>query len=113
MSSMQHVPGSHLPVNISLADATIRSASPDTEKVEATLKNKHFEPQHLRIVTFHGEGRSLFYVVNTSASEDDQPAIVETFLTREEAERICRGGNSSYQRDQSGDNDANKAKNNA
>ena len=90
MRSIQHVPNSHHPVTNSLADATMRSVSLDKDKVEVTLTSELFEPQRFRIVSFHGEGRSLFYVVNASASEDEQPAIVETFFTREEAECFCR-----------------------
>jgi hypothetical protein len=38
------------------------------------------------VVPWHGEGRSLFYVVDGHAPEDEQPAILGTFTRREWAE---------------------------
>ena len=39
-----------------------------------------------RIVTVHGEARSLFHVLDTIAPEGEQPAIVASFESREYAE---------------------------
>jgi hypothetical protein len=39
-----------------------------------------------RIVTAHGEHRSLFYVVDAAAPEDEQPCVVATATCRTDAE---------------------------
>ncbi|HEV7766389.1 MAG TPA: hypothetical protein VGQ76_15400 [Thermoanaerobaculia bacterium] len=40
------------------------------------------------IVIFHGEGRSLFYIVDAEAPDKQQPAVVDTAHTHEEAVTI-------------------------
>lgn len=40
------------------------------------------------IVIWHGEARSLFYVVDADAPEDEQPAVIATAHSYEEAEAI-------------------------
>jgi hypothetical protein len=40
----------------------------------------------LDVVVWHGEGGTLFYVVDTAAPDDDQPAVLATFWQRWEAE---------------------------
>lgn len=42
------------------------------------------------IVTWHGEGKSLFYIVDETTPEKDQPAVVATFETRTDAEHFIR-----------------------
>ena len=41
------------------------------------------------VITWHGEHRSLFYVVDTQAPEEEQPAVVASFESRDAAERHC------------------------
>jgi hypothetical protein len=40
-----------------------------------------------KIITWHGESRSLFYVVDAWASTDEQPYVVRTFHDRADAAR--------------------------
>lgn len=37
---------------------------------------------------WHGESKSLFYVVDAEATEENQPYIVATFDSREEADEL-------------------------
>lgn len=38
-----------------------------------------------KIVIWHGEARSLFYIVNADAPEEEQPAVERTAYAYEEA----------------------------
>ena len=38
------------------------------------------------VTVWHGERRTLFYVVNMQTAEENQPDIVATFHSREQAE---------------------------
>ena len=42
----------------------------------------------LRIVPYHGEGKSLWYIVNPQAPEADQPCILATAKSPEEAQLV-------------------------
>lgn len=42
--------------------------------------------KRLTITVWHGEARSLFYVVDADAPHDEQPAVVVSCHSREEAE---------------------------
>ena len=44
-----------------------------------------------RVVTVHGESRSLFHVVDVNAPETDQPAIVASYYERWRAENHAKG----------------------
>lgn len=58
-------------------------------KVKATMN-----PSNLAIVAVHGESGSIFHVVDPEASEDDQPAILASYSTRDAAIRamaVTRG----------------------
>jgi hypothetical protein len=46
--------------------------------------------RHLKIVSYHGEGRSLWYVVDAEAANDEQPCVVATAPSMETAEAILR-----------------------
>ena len=41
------------------------------------------------VTAWHGEGRSIFYVVDTQAREDEQPSIVASPIDRGVAERVA------------------------
>jgi hypothetical protein len=43
-----------------------------------------------RIVVAHGEHRSLFYIVDAAAPDDEQPCVLATRRSREEAEAALR-----------------------
>ncbi len=43
-----------------------------------------------KVVVWHGEHRTLFYVVDTAAHQDDQPAVVVTYHSRREADEAAR-----------------------
>ena len=45
----------------------------------------------LRIVPWHGETKSLFYVVDVDMPDAEQPAIVACFEDRAEAEAWIKG----------------------
>lgn len=38
------------------------------------------------VTTWHGEGRSLHYLVDTGQPEEEQPAVMDTFDRRSDAE---------------------------
>ena len=40
------------------------------------------------LVPWHGEGRTLWYVVDTSAPEAEQPSVLVTLTRAEEAEHV-------------------------
>lgn len=46
-----------------------------------------------RVITWHGESGSVFYVVDTHAPEDEQPAIYASPRTRADADRVCQFAN--------------------
>ncbi len=39
-------------------------------------------PDRYRVTTFHGEGATLYHVVDGEAPEGEQPAVVESFSTK-------------------------------
>jgi hypothetical protein len=39
-----------------------------------------------RIAVWHGEGKTMFYVVDGQAAAEYQPCVIETFTARNEAE---------------------------
>lgn len=43
----------------------------------------------MKIVTIHGEGKSVFYVVNEKSPEDEQPDVIACFFARQSAEDYC------------------------
>lgn len=43
------------------------------------------------VSVWHGEGRSIFAVVDTFAPESEQPAVVSTHATREAADDAVEG----------------------
>lgn len=45
----------------------------------------------LIIVPGHGEGKSLYYVVDRSQPQDEQPAVVYTAHSHSEAEHYIHG----------------------
>jgi hypothetical protein len=47
---------------------------------------KQTSENRFRIVVVHGESRSLFHIVDAEASPDEQPCIVATYHSRQEAE---------------------------
>lgn len=55
------------------------------EEWERRAREDAARRRNLRITTWHGEGMSLFYVVDANAPEGEQPAVVETFRSIEEA----------------------------
>ncbi|MDI6772336.1 MAG: hypothetical protein QME77_07070 [bacterium] len=40
----------------------------------------------MKTVIWHGEGRTVFYVADESAPDDEQPCVIASFYSREEAE---------------------------
>ncbi len=46
--------------------------------------------RNLKIVPYHGEGRSVWYIVDADASVDQQPCIVATAGSLDQAEEILR-----------------------
>ena len=51
---------------------------------------------NLNIVPWHGEGGSLWYVVDAEAGTDDQPAVIATASSREDADAIARSLRNSH-----------------
>jgi len=47
--------------------------------------------QAYSIVVWHGERGSLYYVVDATAPEDEQPAVLATYHTYDEALADARG----------------------
>ena len=45
----------------------------------------------MKIFVSHGESGTLFYVVDETAPVEEQPAIVASFGSREEAEKFLKG----------------------
>ena len=42
--------------------------------------------EHYKVIAVHGEGRTLFHVVNAAAPEAEQPTIIRTWQDRQAAE---------------------------
>jgi hypothetical protein len=45
---------------------------------------------NLHIVPWHGEGRSSWYIVDADALTDDQPSVIATAATLQDAQTILR-----------------------
>lgn len=50
------------------------------------------------IVVWHGEVRSLYYVVNQRAPEPEQPAVLASFWSRREAEAFLAAVSGRFRR---------------
>ena len=59
---------------------------PRPDSVPGTQNHKiESEQDALKIVPYHGEGRSLWYIVNAHAAEEDQPCVLATADSLEKA----------------------------
>lgn len=60
----------------------------NTESIPVSIK-PHPTDARYKIVTWHGEGTSYFYVCDSYAHVDDQPKVLATYQYRNRAETAC------------------------
>lgn len=56
-------------------------------KVAPAFELPSMQSKRFIIVPVHGEGRSLFNIVDTTAPSDEQPCVIQSFERRDAAER--------------------------
>ena len=61
--------------------AILASPNPPRVRDAVALARRRF-----RVVTWHGEGRSVWYVVDTAAPASEQPAVIVSYTDRSAAE---------------------------
>jgi hypothetical protein len=59
------------------------------EELAEYLEEQDARRPRFIVTAWHGESRSIFYVVDTRAHEDDQPCIVASPIDRGIADRVA------------------------
>lgn len=60
----------------------------NTKGIDASIR-PHPTDARYKIITWHGEGISYFYVCDADAHADEQPKVIETYHNRSVAETAC------------------------